>query len=189
MTAPILSHTLSKTSPRNYNCKTNTLIFGHIHLPADLTAQSDSPWSLEAVQQSRTVSVTFSLDITQMDRLHDIEGELSLLPTAQGGRKTPVWSGYRPTHRLYRNYLTSGTHEYPDSDQISPGETTRALVWFTTPKVYPASVWVGRVLAVCEGEHPIGLLTVTKVLNSTLIASPETYSPLWVEPPDLRKKE
>lgn len=120
-----------------------------------------------------------------MDRLHDIEGELHLLPTDQGGRQSRAQSGYRPAHRLYDNYLTSGVHAYPDGDHIAPGESKNALVWFMTPAVYPGSVWVGRVLDVCEGMHLVGRITVTKVLNATLLGSPDTYSPLWVEPQEL----
>ncbi|GAA5185310.1 hypothetical protein GCM10025771_41080 [Niveibacterium umoris] len=118
-----------------------------------------------------------------MKRLHDIEGQLQLLHTEHGGKQTAALSGYRPTHRLYDNYYTTGFHEYPDTGQISPGETTRALVWLVTPEVYPSSVWVGRVLPVCEGTRPVGKLTITRVLNPTLVGNPETYSPVWVEPP------
>jgi hypothetical protein len=120
-----------------------------------------------------------------MDRLHDIEGELHLLSTEKGGRQTSAQSGYRPAHRLHDNYLTSGIHEYPDGGHIAPGETKIALVWLITPSVYPRSVWVGRVLDVCEGMHLVGQLAVTKVLNYALLGSPETHSPLWVEPQEL----
>lgn len=79
-----------------------------------------------------------------MKLLHDIEGQLQLLHTEGGGKQTAALSGDPPTHRLYDNYYTTGFYEYPDTGPISPGETTRALVWLITPEVYPSSVWVGK---------------------------------------------
>lgn len=42
-----------------------------------------------------------------MNRSHDIEGEFYAFPSAQGGRNTPAFSGYRPQHKVYDNYQTS----------------------------------------------------------------------------------
>ena len=98
----------------------------------------------------------------------------------------PVFSGYRPFHKLHDNYLSSGQHKYPDTEKIMPGESARALVWLITPDVYPGCLWVGRDIDVMEGESRlIGKLTVEKILNTVLCGSPETYSPVWVEPPNL----
>jgi translation elongation factor EF-Tu-like GTPase len=118
-----------------------------------------------------------------MNRPHDIEAEFCLLPTAQGGRKTPAFSGYRPQHKIHENYQTSGQHEYlTATNQITPGETVLTKIWFVTPDVYPYSIWVGREIEVFEGSHMVGTLTVTRVVNAILIGSPENYNSVWVEP-------
>ncbi len=119
-------------------------------------------------------------------RTHDIEGHLHLLTAEQGGRTTVAQSGYRPAHKLYDNYLTSGVHEYPEGGGIAPGETAHVRVWFITPDVYPSSLWVGRVLQVSEGARAVGTLTVTEVLNPVLRGCAERYSPVWAKPAHLR---
>jgi hypothetical protein len=117
-----------------------------------------------------------------MNRQHDIEGEFSLYSTSQSGRKTAVFSGYRPIHKLYDNYLSSGQHEYPDVGQVAPGKTARVFAWLITPEVYPGSLWIGRELDVMEGpNHVVGKLKVTRILNNVLAGSAEAYSPHWVE--------
>jgi elongation factor Tu len=120
-----------------------------------------------------------------MNRPHDVEGEFRLLSPKEGGRHRPVISGYRPTHKLHENYLTSGQHEYLGVDQIAPGEVARVGVWFITPDVYPRSLWIGREIDVMEGSRIIGKLVITKIFNHILSGSPETYSPVWIEPPGL----
>lgn len=118
-----------------------------------------------------------------MNRLHDVEGIFHLLP--DGGRSLPVHSGYRPAHKIYENYLTSGIHEYVDSDSVAPGKTVQAKVWFITPEVYPGSIWDGREITVHEGERVIGSLKITRVLNPVLKGEPAKYNPIWTVPPGL----
>lgn len=121
-----------------------------------------------------------------MNRQHDIEGLFHLYETRRNGLQIPVFSGVRPLHKLYDNYFTSGQHEYPAAEKIMPGETARALVWLITPDVYPGSLWVGREIDVVNGMlDVIGKLTVEKILNPVLCGSPETYSSVWIEPPNL----
>lgn len=117
-----------------------------------------------------------------MNRAPDIEGVFHLL--AAGGRHTPVQSGYyRPQHKLYDNYLTSGLHKYLDVDRVVPGGAARVAVWFVTPEVYPHSLWKGREITVSEGEHAVGTLRVTRVLNPNLRGKAATYNPVWTKPP------
>lgn len=117
-----------------------------------------------------------------MNRLPDLEGVFLLLAE---GRTTPANSGYRPQHKLYDNYFTSGMHHYLDAEEVAPGGSARVAVWFITPEVYPHSVWRGREIAVHEGERLVGTLKVTKVMNPILRGSAAEYSSLWVEPADL----
>lgn len=120
-----------------------------------------------------------------MNRSHDIEGEFYAFPSSKGGRKTPAFSGYRPQHKIHDNYQTSGQHEYLNAAQVAPGETVSTKVWLLTPDVYPNSLWVGREIGVFEGVSQVGTLTVSRIVNEVLLGSPETYSPVWVEPAGL----
>jgi len=117
-----------------------------------------------------------------MNRQSDIEGELYLFDFNQGGRQSPVSSGYMPLHKLYDNYLSSGKHEYPATQCVAPGETAKALVWLITPEVYPGCLWIGRELAVMEGPRTVvGTLTITKIFNEILSGSADSYLPRWME--------
>ncbi len=114
---------------------------------------------------------------------HHVEGIFHLFDSADGGRSTPVESGYSPNHRVHENYLTSARHAYPEVEQISPGASAKVYAWFITPEVHPRSLWAGREIDVTEGERVVGRLTVTKVLHPVLAGSAETYAPVWIAPP------
>ena len=114
------------------------------------------------------------------NRVADLEGVFELL--AAGGRLKPVFSGYRPGHRLYDNYISSGEHKYIGRDSVRPGSSAEVQVWLITPNVYPKSIWVGRVIDVCEGTKVVGKLSVTRVLNTILLRSPEVVGSRWAEP-------
>jgi hypothetical protein len=119
---------------------------------------------------------------TEMIRPYDLEGLLHLLPSSQGGRTAPAYTGYRPAHKLYDNYLSSGIHDYPETGLARPGETTPTRVWLITPEVYPGSLWVGRVLDISEGQRCVGSFTITLVCKPILIGEPSEYSPQWKAP-------
>jgi translation elongation factor EF-Tu-like GTPase len=101
-------------------------------------------------------------------RSPDIEAEITLLPTTEGGRTLPAFSGYRPQHRIRDDYQTSGTHQYFDCDSLLPGQTVRGTITFITPEVYPHCLWVGRVLDIQEGSRVIGRARITRIMNALL---------------------
>lgn len=118
-----------------------------------------------------------------MNRECDFEGKFYLFDTKQGGRKTPVFSGYRPLHKLYDNYLSSGHHEYPDVQSVAPGDTVKVRAWLVTPEVYPGCLWIGREIDVMEGpERVLGKLTVTRIFNEILCGDAESYNGNWIKP-------
>jgi translation elongation factor EF-Tu-like GTPase len=98
----------------------------------------------------------------------DIEALVAFLPTSGGGRKTAARTGYRPAHLVKDGYLTTGQHEYPLQDCVSPGESAAANIWFLTPEVYPHSMWIGKAIPVQEGHRVVALALVTKILNTAL---------------------
>ncbi len=101
-------------------------------------------------------------------RAPDVEAEFTMLATSAGGRQGPAFSGYRPAHKVRDDYLTSGEHQYLDSEQVFPGQTARCTISFLTPEVYPQCLWVGRVLDVQEGRHLVGHARITRILNPIL---------------------
>lgn len=103
-----------------------------------------------------------------MPRSPDVEAEITLLPTDQGGRQGPARSGYRPAHKVKEDYLTTGVHNYFDCDEVFPGQTVRGTIAFITPEVYPHCLWVGREIDIQEGSRVVGRARITKILNPLL---------------------
>jgi elongation factor Tu len=98
----------------------------------------------------------------------DFEAEVTYIATADGGRSIAAVSGYRPNHLVLPNYLTSGHHEYKDKDQVLPGESAIADIWFLAPDQYPKSMQVGKVIRVQEGSRLVGHAKVLKIYNEVL---------------------
>ena len=101
-----------------------------------------------------------------MHRQPDILAEFTLL--AQGGRKGPTYSGYRPEHAIKQDYLTTGTHKYLDKDSVMPGESAQTEIIFVTPAQYPHCLWIGKELCVQEGNLVVGAAVVLKIYNQIL---------------------
>src|ERR1044071_1842613 len=103
-----------------------------------------------------------------MTRSADVEAEITLFATEQGGRQSPALSGYRPAHKVRDDYLTTGIHTYFDCDQVLPGQTVRGSITFITPEVYSHCLWVGREVDVQEGSRVVGRARITKIRNPVL---------------------
>ena len=85
-----------------------------------------------------------------------------------GTRRGYVADGYRPTHRIREDYLTTGVHHYFDAKTVEPDGEAWGTITFITPEAYPHTLWVGKIVDICEGERIVGTATVEKVLNPVL---------------------
>lgn len=104
----------------------------------------------------------------------DIEAEIYFLPTEQGGRRSPAFSGYRPTHDFHiPGMFNDAHHEYIGRQQVPPGETALAQLWLLAPEFQVGRLYPGFNFTVQEGARIIGRGTVTKVLNVTLQSNSE----------------
>lgn len=99
----------------------------------------------------------------------DIEAEIEVIPTEKGGRKSPMFSGYRPNHDFgVEGVLNDAQHEYPDSGQLKPGEKGRALLWFLCPEHQLNRLYEGMSFTVQEGRRIVAHGVVLKVINPAL---------------------
>lgn len=101
---------------------------------------------------------------TVFDRAPDAEVTFRF----NGTRRIPVADGYRPAHRIRKDYLTTGVHHYFDVTEVAPDGEARGTITFITPEVYPNTLWVGKTIDICEGARIVGTATVEKVLNPIL---------------------
>ena len=98
----------------------------------------------------------------------DCLARVSLLATDAGGRQSAAASSYRPHHNLRDDYLSSGIHQYLETEWLKPGETSLANIQFGKPAHYPHCLWRGRVLRVQEGGRLVGYAEVIDIFNPLL---------------------
>lgn len=104
-----------------------------------------------------------------VDRPHDFEAMIKALPTSAGGRRHPMYSGYRPSHDLgLAEGSCDATHVYPEGGAIEPGASGPALVWLLSPELQAGRLFVGMEFTVREGPHIVGHGIITRVESSAL---------------------
>lgn len=105
-------------------------------------------------------------------REHDFEATITALPTAAGGRRHPMYSGYRPSHDLgLAEGLNDATHVYPDGGELAPGSSGHALLWLFAPEMQAGRLFVGTEFTVQEGPHVVGHGIITRVVAHALVRS------------------
>lgn len=82
-------------------------------------------------------------------------------------REKPVFSGYRPAH-LIGDYLTTGVHEYFNTDVLKNGETADGTITFLSPELYHHSLKVGMRLVFQEGAIVTGYAKILEIYNEIL---------------------
>lgn len=100
--------------------------------------------------------------------MHD-NPDLEVLFEFNGVRHGDVYDGYRPSHLIRDNYLTSGTHHYYDVDRVASNGTAKGTITLITPEAYPSTCWVGKRISVHEGKRIVGVATILKIFNEVLI--------------------
>jgi elongation factor Tu len=96
--------------------------------------------------------------------LPDIEAEITFVPTEQGGRSTPAFSGYRPQF-YYDEQDWGAEQEYPDVESVLPGQTVRALLRFLNPDAHVGRVHPGLEFQLREGARVVAHGRVTRILH------------------------
>lgn len=104
-------------------------------------------------------------------RQPDIEAEIYFLTTEEGGRHTPVKSGYRPDHDFGAGMLNAAVHEYIGCELVAPGQTVRANIGFANPEFQNDRLYAGFKFKIQEGGRLVGHGIIIKVFNEVLRAS------------------
>ena len=77
-------------------------------------------------------------------------------------------SGYRPSHLIIPDYLTTGVHVYADVEYLYPNHTAIGYITFISPEAYPHSLEVGQVIEIYEGSKVVGKVEVLEIYNIVL---------------------
>ena len=84
-----------------------------------------------------------------------------------GFRENNVYEGYRPSHLISENYLTTGIHNYYNLQDES-NKKIKGTITFISPENYPQSLWIGKKVEMYEGGNIIGYAIITKIFNDIL---------------------
>ena len=96
--------------------------------------------------------------------LPDIEAEISFLSAEEGGRKNCVYSGYRGQF-FYEGHDWDADQQYPEVDEVLPGQLVRATIRFLSPENHLGRVVPGMPFEIREGSRTVGRGVVTKILH------------------------
>lgn len=80
--------------------------------------------------------------------------------------KTKVFEGYRPSHLVTENYLTTGVHRYYNPKDCE--SERKGTITFITPEAYPNTLWVGKKIKMFEGSKMIGYAIILNIYNRVL---------------------
>lgn len=95
---------------------------------------------------------------------HDIEAEITFLPTDHGGRSGPVFNGYRPQF-YYDGHDWDARYEYLEQKQVQLGQKIVAYISFLSPHEHMDKIYPGMAFLVREGNRVVGYGAVTKIVN------------------------
>ena len=102
------------------------------------------------------------------ETLDHFEAQLTLLPTEQGGRRTPIRSGYMPNWWIPTpegRDLVSAALELIDGDEMRPGETGVVRVFPFAPELW-RHLDVGTGIEMTEGpRRTMGQATIKRVVR------------------------
>ena len=92
--------------------------------------------------------------------------ELAFLSTADGGRSTPVKTGYRPQF-YYAGKDWDAVHSY-DVEWVYPGDTVVAALTFARPQNHAGQLYTEMTFAIREGARTVANGRILMVIDPTL---------------------
>ncbi len=105
----------------------------------------------------------------------DFLARIYLLTPEEGGRKTPVWLGYRPQVYFPTEICdegTSGSWNFMEKEKLSPGETTKIGIALLRSDFFKNKLLVGMPLILQEGGTQVGRGEILEIYNLDLIFQP-----------------
>ena len=96
---------------------------------------------------------------------YHLEATIRFLTTEEGGRRSPMYSGYRPQFS-YDGFDWDAEHEYPDTEVVNPGDTVRTYLRFFRPEAHFGKMYVGMPFKIREGSRTYGEGIVNAIIDS-----------------------
>lgn len=86
----------------------------------------------------------------------DVMANVHLLRTDEGGRKSFIFSGYRPHIRFGDDVYVDGAITFADREKLFPGDTYKVKITFPKPGFVKEYLKVGTTFDMHEGSQKIG---------------------------------
>jgi hypothetical protein len=103
-------------------------------------------------------------------RAPDLEAEVRFLTMADGGRASPVFSGYRGQLH-YDEHDWDAVYAFPERDMVPPGDSTVTRMWLLSPDAHRGKLYPTKSFEVREGRKVVGRGVVTKVIGLQALVS------------------
>lgn len=97
------------------------------------------------------------------DTTYTFEATITLLPSENGGRRKPVFNGYRPSFAFNTLQHYSGEIRLIGRTQLNPGETTRAKIKLLPAKTIRKNIRAADSFTINEGGRVVGTGGIQKV--------------------------
>ncbi len=105
-----------------------------------------------------------------LDKSFDFIARITYKNSQQGGRTTPIYSGYRSQIKFnFTEMQTSGQQTLIGKDMVYPGESIDVGIIITSPIIYENSLNEGTDFELREGATVIGTGKILKILNNELV--------------------
>jgi Elongation factor Tu C-terminal domain len=98
----------------------------------------------------------------------EFEAEIFYLSKHEGGRSTPICSGYRGQF-YYDTKNWDSIQQFINKSICKPGEIIKVLMKTTSPANHFGKLFVGKSFEVREGETIVGIGEITKIINSKFL--------------------
>jgi translation elongation factor EF-Tu-like GTPase len=99
-----------------------------------------------------------------------VQAEVRFLTTSEGGRESPVASGYRG-QLYYDGHDGDAVYGFPGDDLIHPGATTVASLWLESPDGHRGKPVPGKSFEIREGRKVVARGVVTRLLALAEVSS------------------
>ena len=94
---------------------------------------------------------------------YNFQALITLLPSKNGGRKKPVYSGYRPSFAFNTSKHYSGEIHLIGTKELFPGETSKVTVKLLPAKTIRKNLKPADAFTITEGDKAVGTGIIEKV--------------------------
>lgn len=94
---------------------------------------------------------------------YNLTAKITLFPTDKGGRKRPVYSGYKPSFGFNTEKHYSGEIELLGKNELNPGETSDVFIRLLPAKNIRKNLKHNDAFTITEGNKTVGAGVIDKV--------------------------